>query len=213
MFREVIALEERMLHLLHSVPQGSCDWTVKSRDPMKFWRLDDSLFDELAQQESLHSEVRMVEGLGGWTSVGSPWIVPEALLSSRTASLVQKQVGFPLHAACSFVCKSTITRACMLHMHAAENVQICKDHCRVKTRCTLLLQIEMVVLPRVAEEAKLMSSGGMQQQRLQVRLTKIGDGAKNGAARAVQRTPFFSGEGPLPTVKWCAPCCLHASPA
>ena len=59
---------------------------------MKFLQLDDALFDDLAQNKTLHSAVRMVEGTGGWTSVGSPWIVPEALLSSRSASLVQKQV-------------------------------------------------------------------------------------------------------------------------
>lgn len=81
-----------MLHLLHSVPQGGCDWTVKSRDPRKFMLLDDSLLDELARRPSLSREVKMVEAMGGWRSVGSPWIVPEALLSSRSASLVQKQV-------------------------------------------------------------------------------------------------------------------------
>jgi hypothetical protein len=91
--REVIALEERMLHLLHSVPQGDCNWMVKSRDRMKFMLLDDSLLDELARKPSLSMEVRMVEGMkGGWRAVGTPWIVPEALLSSRTVSCLKNQV-------------------------------------------------------------------------------------------------------------------------
>lgn len=67
------------------------------------------------------------------------------------------------------------------------------------------MQIETGVVPRVAEEAALQGVPGM-LQRLKVRMAKIGDGAKKGASRAVQRTPFFYGEGPLPVVEWCAPC-------
>jgi hypothetical protein len=94
--REVVALEERLLHLLHRVPQGDCNWSVKSRDPRKFMMLDDSLLEEIACKPSLSTEVSMFEGMtGGWRAVGSPWIVPESLLASRTVSCVQKQVKLP----------------------------------------------------------------------------------------------------------------------
>lgn len=62
----------------------------------------------------------------------------------------------------------------------------------------------MVILPHVAEDVKLLSRG--MRERLQVRMTKIGDGAKGGVCRAVQKVRFFCGDGgPLPTVEWCAP--------
>jgi hypothetical protein len=58
----------------------------------------------------------------------------------------------------------------------------------------------MVLLQAVADEV----SGTTLRQRLQVRFTAVGDGAKDGSLRAVQKVPFFCGDGPLPTVEWCA---------
>lgn len=82
-----------MLHLLHSVPQGNCNWMVKSRNPQKFLSLDDSLYAGLAEQPALSRAVRMVEGTqGGWRHVESHWTVPEILLASRSVSVAQNQV-------------------------------------------------------------------------------------------------------------------------
>lgn len=100
--RDVIATEERMLHLLRSVPQGNCEWIRKSRLPEKFLQLDDSLLEKLEEQHpQLHGEVQMLEGpSGGWRAVGSPWIVPEALApATRTISVLQQQVLTAHHAA------------------------------------------------------------------------------------------------------------------
>lgn len=66
------------------------------------------------------------------------------------------------------------------------------------------VQIEMMILPEVAQDV----AGGAWkalQGRLQVRMAAVGDGAKCGSMRAVRKVPFFSGDGPLPSVEWCAP--------
>jgi hypothetical protein len=61
------------------------------------------------------------------------------------------------------------------------------------------------VADEVADKVKVGSRRSM-KQRLQVLMTTIGDGAKGGSLRAVQKVPFFCGDGPLPTVEWCVPC-------
>ena len=61
--REVIALEERLLHLLHNVSQVPCEWVVKSRDPQKFQAEADGLAAAeaaLAEAEERWLELEML---------------------------------------------------------------------------------------------------------------------------------------------------------
>lgn len=90
--REVVACEERMLHLLHRLPKDKYPWARMSDDPVKFLTLHDSILDQVMQEPSVCRELRMLDGVGGWKAVGPPWSVPEALLAHRKRRVIQGQV-------------------------------------------------------------------------------------------------------------------------
>jgi hypothetical protein len=69
------------------------------------------------------------------------------------------------------------------------------------------MQVAAAVLPQVADDVRA-EFGHQGLVRLQVVLTHIGDGAKKGACRAVQKVAFCCGEGADCSVAWCACCCM-----